>query len=441
MILRWLAREFREYPATCFFCLAWIIVFAAMTGTHLASGMPILPSRWLIFGFGGGERFGDLTLHELARGQVWRLVTCNFVHYSLIHLGLNLLAMYQLGSIVEAWYGSHQLIFIYGLTGGVGNLVSALLRIWNRSNREVHSAGGSVVIMGLVGLCAVAGWRSKSQDGRWLSKLMLLFIVLTAALGIVFPRFIDNWGHGCGLMVGAALGFAHRRLRARVGKPSAWAAGVLTGLILVGSAVAQFVTDRREGPARLERSLARRSDYLARASGEMMHLRRPIDLRRCIAAAAKWLDDLDPGRYAQAKVEFQGLRPLLQDALKRPLTEKELGDLDRQLVRALIAIRREGQSDLMPGGTAVLEDLKRELDEYGHMLNASKWMDMLDELLVGPARAELRGLRPLVDAAMQHTIAADERRELDERLTRALAALRQEYEADRRRLRALRRER
>jgi hypothetical protein len=173
----------------------------------------------------------------------------------------------------------------------------------------------------------------------------------------------------------------------------------------------------------------------------MMHLRRPVDLHGRIAAAAKWLDDLDLVRYAQAKVEVQGLRPLLEDALKRPLTEKEFGDLDRHVIRALIAIRREGQSDLMPGGTAVLEDLKRELDEYGHMLNASKWIDTLDELLVGPARAELRGLRPLVDAAMARSIAADERRELDERLTRALAALRREYEADRQRLRALRRAR
>ncbi len=293
MILRWLAREFREFPATSFLCLSWIIVFIAMTYVQLASGSPLPPSRWLVYGFGGGDRFGDLTLNDLARLQVWRLVTCNFIHYSLLHIALNTLALYQLGSIVESWYGSHQLIFIYGLTGAGGNLLSAMARIWARSNREVHSAGGSVVIMGLVGLCAVAGWRSRTADGKWLCRLMLIFIVLTAALGMVFPRFIDNWGHAGGLVVGAAIGLAHGRLLANANKPSAWIAGFLTGLLIVGSAAAQFVVDRREAPGRMERSLEQRSQSLVRASAEMSHLRRPLDLSGRIAAASTFLGDLD----------------------------------------------------------------------------------------------------------------------------------------------------
>ena len=90
-----------------------------MTYHELADRNPFLtPSRWLLLGFpGGGDRFGDLTLRELGQGQVWRLITCNFIHFSLIHLALNLLAMYQLGSMVEEWYGSHQFVFIYALLG------------------------------------------------------------------------------------------------------------------------------------------------------------------------------------------------------------------------------------------------------------------------------------------------------------------------------------
>jgi rhomboid protease GluP len=428
MILRWLAREFREFPATSFLCLSWIIVFIAMTYVHLASGFPLPPSHWLLYGFGGGDRFGDLTLHDLDRFQVWRLLTCNFIHYSLIHILLNTLALYQLGSIVESWYGSHQFIFIYGLTGAGGNLLSAMARIWARSNREVHSAGGSVVIMGLVGLCAVAGWRSRTADGKWLCKLMLIFIVLTAALGMAFPRFIDNWGHAGGLVVGAAIGLAHRRLLASAKKPSAWAVGFLTGLLIAGAAAAQFVVDRRESPGRVERALLRRLDYLVRASGEMSHLRRPLDLPGRIAAASKHLDDLDRVGDAQVSVEVEGLRRLITVALKRPLTEKEYVDLDKSVVQVLTAIRREGLSDLMPRATAALDDLRRELDEYGHSVNASKWMDTLDGLLDAPARAEVHGLRTLVDSAKEHPIAAEQRRELDDRLTRALAAIRRNYE-------------
>src|SRR5262249_8369658 len=126
----------------------------------------------------------------------------------------------------------------------------------------------------MIGVCAVAGWLSKNEEGRRLSRLMLIFIALTAGLGAIFPPFIDNWGHGCGLIVGLALGLVTRRRSDAVGRPSAWGAGVLTGLIITGCGIAQFAADRREAPARLERSLVRRSDYLARATGELRLLRR-----------------------------------------------------------------------------------------------------------------------------------------------------------------------
>jgi membrane associated rhomboid family serine protease len=345
MIARWLAREVRDYPATSCFCLSWIIVFLAMTYDHLASGSPLSALRWLVLGFGGGESFGDLTLTDLSRGQIWRLITCNFVHYSVVHLGLNLLAIYQLGSLLESWYGSYQFVFIYGLTGGGGNLLSALARLWTRSTREVHSAGGSVAIMGMVGLCAVAGWRSGSRDGKRLGRLMLIFIALTAGLGVIFPRFIDNWGHAGGLIVGAALGFAHRGLYARVGKPAAWGAGVLTGLVIAGSAAAQIVSDRRDAPARIERSLVRRSEFLARASGELGRLRRRDPPQIHVIAASKWLDVLDQVLDGPALDDVHALRPLLAAAQKRPLSEDERRQFDERLPSLLRLIREKYEDD------------------------------------------------------------------------------------------------
>lgn len=345
MILRWLAREFRDFPATTSFCLSWVLVFAAMTYNDLASSAPLTASRWLLLGFGGGEPFGDLSLADLARGQVWRLMTCNFVHYSLVHIGLNLLAMYQLGGLLESWYGSPQLVFIYGLTGGGGNLISALTRLWLRSNREVHAAGGSVVIMGMIGLCATAGWRSRNPEGRRLSRLMLVFIALTAGLGLAFPRYIDNWGHAGGLVVGMAIGFAHARLSARVGKPTAWGSGVLTGLLMVGCGAAQYAADRRDAPARLERSLIVRSNNLARATGELARLRRADDPPIHVAVAAKWLAYLEEILAGPARRDVQALLPLVKTAHSRALDEEERRELDERLARVLDAMRRQYDTD------------------------------------------------------------------------------------------------
>jgi membrane associated rhomboid family serine protease len=345
MILRWLAREFRDFPATSSICLSWIVVFAAMTSNYLAAGAPLPVSRWLLLGFGGGEPFGDLSLQDLARGQVWRVVTCNFVHYSLVHIALNLLAMYQLGGLLESWYGSYQLLFIYGLTGGGGNLLSAAIRSRLKWSHEVHSAGGSTAIMGLIGVCAVAGWLSRNAEGRRLSRLMLIFIVLTAGLGAILPGHIDNWGHGCGLVVGMAIGLFHRRLYEAVGKPSAWGAGVLTGLVIVGCGAAQLVADRREAPARLERSLSRRSDYVARATGELRLLRRPDCPPLHLVLASKWLDVLESLLDGPARTEIRALRPLVRTAQDRPLDAGERQDLDERLTRLLGAMRQTYEAD------------------------------------------------------------------------------------------------
>jgi rhomboid protease GluP len=261
MALRFIMSEARDFPATALFCLLWIAVFAAMVGTRLAAGVPIPLIRWLVLGIGDGHRFGDLALDDLdlAHGkyEYWRLMTSTFVHFSVMHLVLNLIAMYQLGTMVESWYGRYQAVFIYGLTGGGGNLVSALIRYVIGSNPRIHSGGGSVVIMGLVGLCAVVGLRSRSELVS-LGRLMVWFMVATAAMGVVLPQFIDNWGHAGGAVVGIAVGFAHRWLLRAVHKPSGWGRGVVTGILIVACGVAQAAADRREAPLREQQTLVRR---------------------------------------------------------------------------------------------------------------------------------------------------------------------------------------
>jgi membrane associated rhomboid family serine protease len=252
MTLRTLAREIRDYPATAFFALAWLLIFGAMAA-HWACTDPS-PRLWrfLVLGINEGHRFGDLTVTELRRGDYWRLITCNFVHFSVIHIALNLLAFYLLGTLVESWYGSPQFIMIYGLTGGLGNLVSAMIRVAIGANPNIHSGGGSVVIMGLIGLCAVVGWRSRTPMGSDLGWQMSKALGLTGLLGIAFPGYIDNWGHAGGALVGFFLGFLHRLFLRQYHRPSAWGLGVMMSLVIGACGVAQIVADRREGRFRDE---------------------------------------------------------------------------------------------------------------------------------------------------------------------------------------------
>ena len=324
MTFRTLAREIRDYPATAVFSLIWVLVFAAMAACRLTEGPPVTWRQFLIVGMSDGHRFGDLTIKELAHGEIWRLVTCNFVHYSLIHILLNLLAFYLLGTMVESWYGSWQFIFIYLLTGGLGNLLSVLARQIAHYSPTTHAAGGSTVIMGLIGLGLVVGWRSRSSREGELRWPMLVSLGLTALLGFVFRDYIDNWGHAGGALVGFALGFADRRFLRSVRRPSAWGLGVMAGLVIAGCGLAQLAADRREAPPRRQATLraevnAREIAYRNLRAAPMLLGQKadPRLLARGLDAIAGVLDG------GTTRTDFRRLRELAAVAETRALTEAE----------------------------------------------------------------------------------------------------------------------
>ena len=50
------------------------------------------------------------------------------------------------------------------------------------------------MVLGLVALCAVVGWRSRTRIGAFLRSQMVGLLIATAVLGQMVP-IIDNWGH------------------------------------------------------------------------------------------------------------------------------------------------------------------------------------------------------------------------------------------------------
>ena len=261
-MLRSLAYEIKQFPATMTLSALWVVVFLLMILSGFWQGHASSIREIVLIGLGGGHRFGDLTLRELFHGEAWRTVTCTFVHYGLLHISMNLYGLYQLGSLVESWYGSAQFLAIYVLIGSGGNLLSGLVRRGLGSNPEVHSGGGSTVLMGLVGLCAVVGWRSRTRIGEYLQRQMVWVLAITAMLGVgilgvtwmlgQMRPIIDNWGHAGGTLVGAAIGFAHRPLvRTSKRRIARWA-GAIAALLLVICGAAQFRDDRFEGAQRVQ---------------------------------------------------------------------------------------------------------------------------------------------------------------------------------------------
>jgi hypothetical protein len=172
---------------------------------------------------------------------------------------------------------------------------------------------------------------------------MVFFLLVTALLGIVLPNYIDNWGHAGGTLVGSALGIAHHRFLSNESKPSAWGSGVLTGLVIAACGAAQFIADRREAPVRQEQRMIRRSNELMNSARDLTVVGRMVKGRLDLSSVVKRLSAMEQLLDGPSRVEVRGLRPLVETALTRPLSDSEQREFQERLARAVRAVLREYQ--------------------------------------------------------------------------------------------------
>ena len=147
-----------------------------------------------------GANFGPATQD----GQWWRLFTAMFIHFGIIHLVLNMWALWDIGRLVERLYGRWRFAALYLGSGVAGNLVSLVMQ-----GNQAVSGGASGAVFSLYGALLVFLWRERRQvdrgEFRWLFGGALAFSTLMLVLGQMVPG-IDNSAHAGGLGAGMLLG-------------------------------------------------------------------------------------------------------------------------------------------------------------------------------------------------------------------------------------------
>lgn len=128
----------------------------------------------------------------IQQGEVWRLVTAMFLHGSVPHILFNMMALWQIGSVLEQFLGRSKYLSLYFTAGIAGSVVSYLL-----NNPMVISVGASGAIFGLMGAYAILVKKLGSRDNS-----IWGVIGLNLAFGFIVPG-IDWKAHVGGLIAGA----------------------------------------------------------------------------------------------------------------------------------------------------------------------------------------------------------------------------------------------
>jgi len=138
----------------------------------------------------------------IKEGEWWRLITCNFLHFSAQHLMCNLLVLFALGSIMEPCLGHVRFTVLYLLSGIGGSTLSYLVNMI-RANSTV-AAGASTAVYGLLGaLACIIFFGYGDRVGIYVTKGKFVILVALNVLANVFGESnIDYYGHIGGFISG-----------------------------------------------------------------------------------------------------------------------------------------------------------------------------------------------------------------------------------------------
>jgi membrane associated rhomboid family serine protease len=137
-----------------------------------------------------GALYGPL----VTSGEWWRLISSAFVHDGILHISLNMFALYQVGTFVELVTGSPRMLVIYFLSL-LGSGIAVILFAYTQP-----TVGASGAIFGLFGALVAIGLRLGPR-GRSLIMQTVPIILINLAFTFTIPS-ISKAGHLGGLVVG-----------------------------------------------------------------------------------------------------------------------------------------------------------------------------------------------------------------------------------------------
>ena len=167
-------------------------------------GIPMLlnPTTEALFAMGGFLPPAFLS------GAWWEIITYGFNHGGMMHIAFNMIALSQVGPLLEDELGTARFYSVYMIT-----LVAAMApHLILHANAVILVVGASGALFGLIGF----GITYCHFSGGFLRSTYRGFFIKWSIYGFLFgiAFHADNFAHLGGLIAGAVLGFLVERERA-----------------------------------------------------------------------------------------------------------------------------------------------------------------------------------------------------------------------------------
>lgn len=195
----------------------WVRVLVALN--VIVYALSILATRSL--GFDAGDTFtpssealyllGTSAPARIADGEIWRLLTSSVLHGGVLHLAMNMLALWQLGPLVRHALGAHSFLSLWVFSALVAGIVSVgrysvaafLDHGWAIESLRVlpGSVGASGAVFGVFGFLFLM--LRRTPGAGQLSRQLTFWLVVNLVVGFS-SKVIDNAGHIGGFLGGAA---------------------------------------------------------------------------------------------------------------------------------------------------------------------------------------------------------------------------------------------
>jgi rhomboid protease GluP len=168
-----------------------VFLLMVLTGANF-----ILPDSHSLIIWGANS--GSLTLNH----QWWRVITCCFVHYGIIHLLLNMYALMYIGIVLEPQLGRLRFATAYLLTGVMASLAGLY---WHPNGFSVGASGAIFGMYGQFLALLTTNLIHKIWRGALLASIGIFVgynLLVGATAGIV-----GNAAHVGGLVSGILIGY------------------------------------------------------------------------------------------------------------------------------------------------------------------------------------------------------------------------------------------